>query len=124
MVEAFWARMKVELLDRRKWKTRVELAAAIHYYIKIWHNTRRRHSALNMLTPSEYENQHHHQQIAARFPTPRNPGQITVSVKPGPAQSATSVCGSAGIKPGTHANAQAAGHPHRAPGPTRPLHPV
>jgi putative transposase len=53
MVEAFWARMQVELLNRRRWKTRLELASAIHDYIEIWHNTKRRHSALNMLTPSE-----------------------------------------------------------------------
>jgi putative transposase len=65
MVEAFWARMQVELLNRRRWKTRIELASAIHDYIEIWHNTKRRHSALNMLTPSEYENQHQQQEIAA-----------------------------------------------------------
>jgi transposase InsO family protein len=41
MVEAFWARMQVELLNRRKWKTRVELA---------------------MLTPTEFENYHQQQQ--------------------------------------------------------------
>jgi transposase len=40
------------------------LPLAIHHYIEIWHNTRRRHSALNMLTPSEYENQHQQQEIA------------------------------------------------------------
>jgi len=51
--------MQVELLNRRRWKTRVELASAIHDHIEIWHNT------LNMLTPSEYENQHQQQQIAA-----------------------------------------------------------
>jgi putative transposase len=65
MVEAFWARMQVELLNRKRWKTRVELASAIHDYIEIWHNTRRRHSALNMLTPSEYESHHQQQEIAA-----------------------------------------------------------
>jgi putative transposase len=65
MVEAFWARMQVELLNRRRWKTRVELATAIHNYIEIWHNTRRRHSALQMLTPTEFENQHQQQQTAA-----------------------------------------------------------
>jgi putative transposase len=59
MVEAFWARMQVELLNRQRWKTRVELASAIHDYIEIWHNTQRRHSALNMLTPTEYEVNHH-----------------------------------------------------------------
>ena len=65
MVEAFWARMQVELLNRRRWKTRVELATAIHDYIEIWHNTRRRHSALQMLTPTEFKNQHQQQQTAA-----------------------------------------------------------
>lgn len=65
MVEAFWARMQVELLNRKRWKTRVELATAMHDYIEIWHNTRRRHSALNMLTPTEHENQHNQQRIAA-----------------------------------------------------------
>jgi putative transposase len=58
MVEAFWARMQVELLNRRRWKTRVELASAIHDYIERFHNTRRRHSALNMPTPTEYEDRH------------------------------------------------------------------
>lgn len=55
MMESFWGRMQVELLDRRRWKTRIELASAIHDYIELWHNTRRRHSALGMLTPSEVE---------------------------------------------------------------------
>lgn len=55
MMESFWGRMQVELLDRRRWKTRIELASAIHDYIELWHNIRRRHSSLGMLTPSEIE---------------------------------------------------------------------
>jgi putative transposase len=55
MMESFWARMQVELLNRRRWKTRIELASAIHDYIELWHNTRRRHSALGMRTPAEIE---------------------------------------------------------------------
>jgi len=55
MMEAFWARMQVELLNRRRWTTRVELATAIHDYIERFHNTRRRHSALAMRTPAEVE---------------------------------------------------------------------
>jgi len=50
--------MQVELLNRRRWKTRIELATAIHDYIELFHNTRRRHSALGMLTPTEYEHLH------------------------------------------------------------------
>jgi transposase InsO family protein len=37
----------------------------MHDYIEIWHNTKRRHSALNMLKPAEYENQHNTNSIAA-----------------------------------------------------------
>ena len=55
MVEAFWARMQVELLNRRRWKTRIELASALHDYIEHFHNARRRHSALGMRTPAEVE---------------------------------------------------------------------
>jgi putative transposase len=55
MMESFWGRMQVELLNRRRWKTRIELASAIHDYIELWHNTRRRHSALAMRTPAEVE---------------------------------------------------------------------
>jgi transposase InsO family protein len=55
MIEAFWSRMQVELLDSRRWKTRVELANAIFEYIEVFHNRRRRHSSLGMLTPIEFE---------------------------------------------------------------------
>ncbi|MBI2691398.1 MAG: transposase, partial [Solirubrobacterales bacterium] len=65
MMESFWARMQVELLNRKRWKTRIELATAIHDYIELFHNTKRRHSALNMLTPVEFETQHQSNQLAA-----------------------------------------------------------
>jgi putative transposase len=55
MMEAFWSRMQVELLDTRRWKTRVELANAIFEYLEVFHNRRRRHSSLGMLTPIEFE---------------------------------------------------------------------
>jgi transposase InsO family protein len=55
MMEAFWSRMQVELLDSRSWKTRVELANAIFEYLEVFHNRRRRHSSLGMLTPIEFE---------------------------------------------------------------------
>ena len=55
VIESFWARMQVELLDRQRWRTRVELANAIFEYLEIFHNRRRRHSALGMRTPVEYE---------------------------------------------------------------------
>jgi transposase InsO family protein len=55
VMEAFWSRMQVELLDRKRWSTRVELANAIFEYLEIFHNRQRRHSSLGMLTPVEFE---------------------------------------------------------------------
>lgn len=51
MIESFWSRRQVELLDRQKWSTPLELANAIFEYLEIWHNRKRRHSQLRWLTP-------------------------------------------------------------------------
>ena len=56
MIEAFWSRMQVELLDRQSWRTRIGLADAIFEYLEIWHNRRRRPSALGWVSPLEFEN--------------------------------------------------------------------
>jgi transposase InsO family protein len=64
MIESFWSRMQVELLDRRAWRTRVELANAIFEYLEIFHNRQRRHSALGMLTPIEFETRHQSATVA------------------------------------------------------------
>ncbi len=55
LMESFWSRVQVELLDRRAWSTRVELATALFEYLEIFHNRQRRHSSLGMLTPMEFE---------------------------------------------------------------------
>jgi putative transposase len=54
-MESFWSRVQVELLDRKRWNTRVELATALFEYLEIFHNRQRRHSSLGMLTPAEFE---------------------------------------------------------------------
>ena len=58
MMESFWGRMQTELLNRKKWEIRIELANAIFDYLEIFHNRQRRHSSLGMLTPNEYERLH------------------------------------------------------------------
>lgn len=55
VIEWFWGRMQTELLNRRRWRTRVELANAMFEYLEVFHNRQRRHSALGMLTPIEFE---------------------------------------------------------------------
>jgi putative transposase len=60
VIESFWSRMQVELLDRSRWNTRLQLANAIFEYLEIFHNRQRRHSALGMLSPIEFENRQLH----------------------------------------------------------------
>jgi len=50
--------MQVDLLDRQRWSTGVEPANAIFEYLEIFHNRKRRRSALGMRTPVEYEKMH------------------------------------------------------------------
>lgn len=65
MIESFWGRMQTELLNRKRWKTRIELANAIFDYLEIFHNRQRRHSALEMRTPIEFELLHQSAQPVA-----------------------------------------------------------
>jgi transposase InsO family protein len=65
VIESFWGRMQTELLTRKRWKTRIDLANAMFEYLEIFHNRQRRHSALGMLTPIEFENVHFARQPVA-----------------------------------------------------------
>ena len=55
VIESFWGRMQTELFNRKRWRTRIDLANAIFDYLEIFHNRQRRHSALGMCTPIEFE---------------------------------------------------------------------
>jgi putative transposase len=64
-VESFWARMQTELLDTRKWMTRVELSTAIFDWVEVFYNRTGRHSSLGMLSPAAYERLHDEHTSAA-----------------------------------------------------------
>ena len=55
MMESFFGTLQLELLDRRSWTTRGELASAIFEWIEGWYNPRRRHSSIGDLSPVDYE---------------------------------------------------------------------
>jgi len=55
MMESFWSTMQIELLDRKRWKTRIELSNAIFEFIEVFYNRRRRHSQLGYISPIEFE---------------------------------------------------------------------
>jgi putative transposase len=65
MIESFWGRLQTVLLNRKRWKTRIELANAIFDYLEIFHNRQRRHSAVGMRTPIEFELLHQSAQPVA-----------------------------------------------------------
>lgn len=47
--------LRGRLFSARATASRVELANAMFDYLEIWHNRRRRHSQLGVLTPVEFE---------------------------------------------------------------------
>ena len=51
MMESFWSTMQIELLNRKKWKTRIELANAIFEFIEFFYNGQRRHSKIDYISP-------------------------------------------------------------------------
>ncbi len=57
MSESFFATLKTEFYDRRKWPTRAEARRAVARWIEVVYNRRRRHSAIGYATPVNYEYQ-------------------------------------------------------------------
>lgn len=55
VAESFFGTLKRELIYRRSWATRDDAAAAIHEYIEVFYNRKRRHSTLGGLSPADYE---------------------------------------------------------------------
>lgn len=55
MAESFFASLECELINRRSWKSKAEARTALFTWIEAWYNPRRRHSALNYLSPNNYE---------------------------------------------------------------------
>lgn len=59
VAESFFKTLKVECVYQEIYKTRKKAELSIFEYIEIWYNRKRLHSALNYLTPIEYENQYY-----------------------------------------------------------------
>ena len=58
MCESFFATLECELLDRQRFATQAEARIAVFDFIEGWYNTQRRHSALDYLSPIDYERRH------------------------------------------------------------------
>lgn len=57
VVESFFGTLKRELVYRHSWPTRMSARRAIHEYIEVFYNRRRRHSYLGYVSPAEFEKQ-------------------------------------------------------------------
>ena len=55
LCESFFATLECELLDRTRFKTQIEARLAVFEFIEGWYNPHRCHSALNYLSPINYE---------------------------------------------------------------------
>ena len=75
MAESFFASLECELIDRKSWQTKTEARLALFTYIEAWYNPRRRHSALDYLSPVNYETKHR-----AAFTSSVKHGLTTVGV--------------------------------------------
>ena len=58
VAESFFATLECELLDRYDWPTHQALRTAVFDFIEVFYNRQRRHSTLDYLTPTDYEQQH------------------------------------------------------------------
>lgn len=63
VIESFWHSLKVELVHRRSFATRVEAEQAIFEYIEVFYNRVRLHSSIGYVAPAAFEAAH--QQAAA-----------------------------------------------------------
>jgi hypothetical protein len=79
MTEAFWSRMQVEPLNRRRWRTRVELANAIFEDLEILHH---RHGATAALACSpRYSSKHLHRGMRIQQHTSTKPRAQQVAAR-------------------------------------------
>jgi len=71
-MESFFGTLKSELIYLCAYRTRNEARTSVFSYIEAFYNRRRRHSALDYLSPEVYE-QHYYQQLELGLtPCPQN----------------------------------------------------
>ena len=54
-IESFFATLKKELVHRHKYQSHQQAKASLFYYIEVFYNRKRRHSALGYISPHDYE---------------------------------------------------------------------
>jgi len=65
LAESFFATYKLELIEPRSWPTRARARTATVHWIEAVYNRQRRHSAIDMLSPVDYEDCYWNRRVAA-----------------------------------------------------------
>ena len=58
VAESFFNSLKTELVYNEEYKTRKDAKQSIFYYIEVYYNQLRRHSAIGLIPPMRFENQY------------------------------------------------------------------
>jgi putative transposase len=65
LAESFFATFKLELIEPATWPTRARARTATVHWLEAIYNRRRRHSAIDMLSPVDYEERYWERRAAA-----------------------------------------------------------
>jgi putative transposase len=66
LAESFFATYKLELIELASWPTRARARTATVHWLEAIYNRRRRHSAIDMLSPVDYEERYWDHRAAAK----------------------------------------------------------
>ena len=64
----YYATVKTEWVHHRRYRTREEAKTDIFFYIEGFYNRRRRHSALDYMSPAEFERTYHEESTLTLCP--------------------------------------------------------
>lgn len=67
-MESFFGTLKSERVHHRLYRTREEAQTDLFFYIEVFYNRRRRHSALDYVSPADYELAHDHHPVLSLCP--------------------------------------------------------
>lgn len=80
MMESFFGTLKIELIDRCRWRTRAHVTTAVLSYIEGWYNPKRLQRALGWRSPLEFE-AHHHAGADLSVPATSQTAPVLSSIK-------------------------------------------
>jgi hypothetical protein len=78
LAESFFATYKLELIEPASWPTRARARTATVHWLQAIYNRRRRHSAIDMLSPVDYEDRYWDRRAAAQLRCLPGRGKTTI----------------------------------------------